>query len=153
MVSLELEARLENLLSTGQKETANIDLFAPIPEREECPICMIPLPLEEDGITFMQCCGKTICCGCTNKNMNNERKKGDKPKCAFCRRPLTKAEKEYMKEIKRLMKNDNPDAFMHMAARYRSGEDGVLQSNTKALEMYIRSAELGKAQAVRSLYS
>ena len=44
MVSLELEARLDNLLSTAQAETANIDLFAPIQEKEECPICLIPLP-------------------------------------------------------------------------------------------------------------
>ena len=43
MVSLELEARLDNLLATAQKETADIDLFAPIPDKNECPMCMIPL--------------------------------------------------------------------------------------------------------------
>ena len=43
MVSLELEARLDNLLATAQEETA--DMFAPIPEKEECPICLLPLPL------------------------------------------------------------------------------------------------------------
>ena len=31
---------------------------------------------------------------------------------------------------------------MHMATRYHSG-DGVMQSDTKSLEMYIRTAELG----------
>ena len=46
MASLELKARLDTLLSTAQAETADIDLFATIDiqEREECPICMIPLP-------------------------------------------------------------------------------------------------------------
>jgi len=34
----ELEARLNNLLSTAQVETKDIDLFAPIEEKEECPI-------------------------------------------------------------------------------------------------------------------
>ena len=35
MVSLELEARLDNLLATAQEETKDIDLFAPIQERED----------------------------------------------------------------------------------------------------------------------
>lgn len=42
MPTLELDARLDNLLSTTQAETADIDLFAPIQEREECPICLLP---------------------------------------------------------------------------------------------------------------
>ena len=35
-----MEARLDNLL-TAQEETANDDLYAPIAEREECPICLL----------------------------------------------------------------------------------------------------------------
>ena len=50
MVSLELEARLDNLLATAQEETADIDMFAPIPEKEECPICLLPLPLLNDEL-------------------------------------------------------------------------------------------------------
>ena len=73
--SLELEARLDNLLSTTQAETADIDIFAPIPEREECPICMIPLPLEE-GYIFFTCCGKNMCNGCIHKSTLTEKKKG-----------------------------------------------------------------------------
>jgi len=46
MATLELEARLDNLLATAQTETADIDLLAPLPEREECPICLIPLPIK-----------------------------------------------------------------------------------------------------------
>ena len=36
MTSLELETRLDNLLATAQIETAAIDLYAPMAEREEC---------------------------------------------------------------------------------------------------------------------
>ena len=39
------------------------------------------------------------------------------------------------------MQKKNPEAFVMMATRYRSG-NGVLQSDTKSLEMYIRAAEL-----------
>lgn len=33
-------------------------------EREECPICMLPLSGREMSESFMTCCGKTICNGC-----------------------------------------------------------------------------------------
>ena len=85
MVSLELEARLDNLLSTAQTETADIDLFAPIPEREECPICMIPFHIEEGGVIFMSCCGKNVCKGCICKNVITDDQAGAEHKCAFCR--------------------------------------------------------------------
>lgn len=93
MASLELEARLDNLLSTGQRETADSDIFAPIPEREECPICLIPLPLVECEISFYACCGKSICRGCTWKHMLSDMKSGIShrdQKCSLCRQPPIK---------------------------------------------------------------
>ena len=143
--ALELEARLDNLLSTAQAETADIDIFAPIPEREECPICMQPLPLYGCESNFMSCCGKTICNGCVYKEVLNDLKNGlskhalfNERKCAFCRQTLGNV----TKATKKLMKKNNPDAFMMMAASYKEGADGVIQSDTKALEMCIRAAEL-----------
>jgi len=47
MTTLELGARLDNLLFTAKEETANDDLYAPILLREECPICLLPLPIKE----------------------------------------------------------------------------------------------------------
>ena len=44
------------------------------------------------------------------------------------------------------MKKNNPRAFMQMARACKSG-DGVFQSDTRSLEMYIRAAELGHDQA------
>ena len=147
MVSLELDARLDNLLSTAQAETANIDLYKPIPEREECPICLIPLPIDGEEIIFMTCCGKEICAGCMGKSFITAKAKGkEKPsdmKCAFCCEPSSHND---IKKMKRLMKNNNPLAYNQMALSYESG-DGVFQSDTKALEMYIRAAELGNADA------
>ena len=149
MVSLELEARLDNLLSTAQEETSDIDLFAPITEREECPICLLPLPIKEGQIVFMPCCGKDICKGCICKQKMNDVKNGTahEQKCAFCRQ----SPPNIVKAIKKLMKKNNPDAFMCMAFKHKLGEDGVLQSDTKALEMFIRAAELGHANAFEKL--
>ena len=148
MVLLELDARLDNLLSTSQEETADIDIFAPIPDREECPICMIPLPIIE-GKTFFSCCGKMICDGCNHKSVMTEKKKGiriEEQKCAFCQRTLESTFKNEIKLLKRLTKKNNPHALMSMANAYRSGAE-VFQSDTRALEMYICAAELGHPTA------
>ena len=148
MATLDLEARLDNLLSTAQAETADIDLFAPIIEREDCPICMIPLPINEDQNVFKACCGKSICMGCAIKHrLTDKDKKGaswrDDYKCPFCQQPKSGS---VIKSLKKLMKKNNPDAFMQMAKGYKEG-DGVLQSDTRTLEMHIRAAELGHANA------
>ena len=150
MATLELEARLDNLLATAQRETANIDLFAPIKEREECPICMIPLTLVDGETYFSSCCGKRICCGCSYKSLVNDIKNGvpaHECKCAFCRQPRIQSDMREIKSLKKLMKKNNIQAFMTMAEKYESGADGVLQSNTRALEMRIRAAELGHPEA------
>jgi len=151
MVSLELEARLDNLLSTAQEETIDIDIFAPIPEREECPICLIPLP-NSNEVIYLSCCGKRICKGCINKNMITGLKKGKRileQKCAFCQQTLAPGQKR-IKSLKKLMKKNDPYAFIEMARCYKTG-DWVFQSETKSLEMYIRAAELGHAVAFGKL--
>jgi len=151
MASLELEARLDNLLSTAQKETANIDLFAPMAENEECPICLIPLPLHDGEVVFMTCCGKQICNGCTYKEVMNDMKNGLlESKCAFCRQPDRNEGKPNIKRIKKLMKKKNPEAFMQMAVYYKEGRN-VIQSDTRALEMYICAAELSHSNAYVSI--
>ena len=48
------------------------------------------------------------------------------------------------------MKKNNPQSFIQMADKYRSG-DGVFQSDTKSLEMYICAAELGNAEAYENI--
>ena len=64
-------------------------------------------------------------------------------KCAFCCQPPPKSQ---IKALRKLMKKNNPDAFFIMAERYKSG-DGVLQSDTRSFEMYIRASELGDAKS------
>jgi len=72
-------------------------------------------------------------------NINTE---VEKFKCAYCRQPGPKSD---IKALKKLMKKNNTQAFIQMADKYESGE-GVFQSDTKALEMYIRAAEIGCAE-------
>lgn len=152
MASLELEARLENLLNTAQKETKDIDLFGSIPEKEECPICLIPLPINKDEICFMLCCAKFICQGCSYKEVltgiNNglsEHALLNEQKCALCRQVMKG--KNIMKQRKKLIKKNNANAYIQMACLYRDGEEGLIQSYTRSLEMSIKAAELDHVEA------
>lgn len=142
---LELEARIDNLLSTAQTETDDIDIFAPIVLREECPICLLLHPINEGEVQFMPCCGKKICSGCVYKNVITEDEKGataEEFKCAFCRRKVG----DGVKALKKLLKKNSHEAHLQMAYKYQFGEL-EFQSDTKALEMFIKAAELGNPQA------
>ena len=143
----ELEARLDKLLATAQAEVADTDLFAPLIEREECPICLLPLPILNNESLYMTCCGKRICEGCFYVSYTTAMKEGvpkHKLKCPFCRQITSKIND--IKALKKLMNNNHSTAFLQMADRYESGS-GVVQSDTKKLEMYIRAAELGDKEA------
>lgn len=146
MASLEIEARLDNLLTTTQTEMADVNLFAPITDRDECPICLLPFPIRMDSLSFFACCGKYVCVGCTYKNMMVEADKAEnggvqrEHKCPFCRLPIND------KQLKKLIKKNHPLAFMQMGYHYQTGT-GVIQSDSKSLDMFIRAAELGVAQA------
>src|SRR6056300_1524944 len=49
--------------------------------RGECPLCFLPMPLDNAKCTFYSCCSESICDGCYYVNgMNNG---GNR--CPFCR--------------------------------------------------------------------
>ena len=77
MAALELDARLDNLLSTAQVATADIDLFAPITYKEECPLCLIPLPREDNQSTFAECCGKECAVAASSETWRPRKLRGE----------------------------------------------------------------------------
>ena len=79
-------------------------LFKDHPPPEECPICFLPLPLDDGQITFEVCCGKDICNGCVYAMDEREGAK----LCAFCRTPCAESEEEYVKRNKLLMEKVMP---------------------------------------------
>jgi len=54
----------------------------------DCPICMIPVPLNATKARLMACCSKVICIGCFHANFIREAKASLDPKCTFCRQPV-----------------------------------------------------------------
>ena len=124
-------------------------LFIQPPPREECPICMLPLPLDAYQVIYKSCCGKDICNGCINtmfKTGGNNMKL-----CPFCKAPPAKSEEEHIKRTKNLMEKGNADAFNQLAGCYAQGILGLPQDWAKSNELLMKAGELGSAEAYLNL--
>ena len=137
----DLNNKLNELLLRGQTEVADIDLYAPIPPKEDCPICFLPLPIRNDESCYMTCCGTVLCFGCIHSSQVN----GLKDLCAFCRQPFGDGIDNA--RVKKRMEHEDPIAFNEMARRHWMGKCGVEVNVRKALDLTIRAAELGMAEA------
>ena len=118
---------------------------------EECPICMLPLPVYENhaGTTFRSCCGKRICNGCiyTMQESGGENMK----LCPFCKAPIARSVEEEIKRLKKLMENGNGDAFEVLGGLYENGIYGLPQDWEKANELFLKAGELGCAMGYYNL--
>ncbi len=109
----------------------------------ECPICCLPLPIDQKKSTFMECCSKIICNGCARANAKREITAGLEKRCVFCREPLSKSKEEINKRcMKRIKENNDPVAMCHMGKkRYHEGDYET------AFKYLTKAAELGVADA------
>ena len=69
--SLQIEQQIERIRLAAEmaSETAANRTEDPLKNwtrlrNEECPICMLPLPLEPSEFNYCVTCGKTVCMGC-----------------------------------------------------------------------------------------
>jgi len=116
-------------------------------EREECPICLIPLINGNQTESFMACCGKSICIGCIYAMKMSE----GKDLCAFCRTPPPSSDEEQVKRLYKLMDKGNANAFDTLGACYFSGTHGLPQDRQRANELYQKAGELGCANSYYNL--
>ena len=108
----------------------------------DCPICMLPVPLDEKKSGIHSCCGKVICHGCAIANDKRAMELRIENTCAFCREPFPKTEEEeYTQMMKRIEAND--PAVMRLEG-WRQYEKGEYRS---AFEYFSKAAELHDAQA------
>jgi hypothetical protein len=108
----------------------------------DCPICLIPLPLEERKYGMKTCCSKIVCNGCIYANATREIKERLKHACPFCRCPMatSKAEDD-VNFMKRLEVNDPLTMCQMGKERYLEGD------YSGAFEYWSKSAGLGDADA------
>jgi tetratricopeptide (TPR) repeat protein len=109
----------------------------------ECPLCCLPMPLDQTKSRFMSCCSKSICNGCHYANQKREYKAGLMRRCAFCREPLPKSGEEiHQKRVMKRVKKNDPVALCQMGNKhYHEGD------HETAFEYFKKAAELGDTRA------
>ena len=108
----------------------------------DCPICSLPLPLDQEKSSTYQCCSKTICYGCALAHQVRQFKMGLQCSCPFCREPSLITEEEWDRHrMKRIEANDPVAMCMEGWKQYIKGE------YRRAFEYLSKAAELGDAGA------
>lgn len=115
-------------------------LFAQPRKREDCPICCLTLPYDDEEIGYMPCCGKFICHGCID-NLTREY-------CPYCNTPAAQSDREIRNMFtKRIEKYNDPIAMYNLGCFYNRGMNGYDIDDAKAVELFQRASELGSAEA------
>jgi len=100
-------------------ELFDLKLFAQPPRKEECPICCITRPFNDEESTYMTCCGKIICCGC-RWHLQREH-------CPFCNAGIPRsAEERNRRLLDRIDKYNDPAAMSQLGSEYFYAEGSVV---------------------------
>ena len=120
---------------------------------EECPICMMRLPLGADEHLYQACCGKTICRGCliASEKAQSEDLTDPYPPCAFCRRPPPSSLEELLEQLdERIDEYIDPMAVIAMAGMYHVG-DIVPKDDKKYFEYSVKASDMGNVYGMHSV--
>ena len=117
-------------------------LFKQPPPREDCPICMIRLPVLDTGRRYMSCCGKVICSGCNHAPVYDNEGNVVAGTCPFCRTPNPVTNEEVIKRVKKRAEAEDPHAIHMVGMFYSEGKYDFPQNYAKALELWHRAGEL-----------
>jgi tetratricopeptide (TPR) repeat protein len=114
----------------------------------DCPICMIPLPIDPENCPFNACCGKVICDGCAHANAMREMQAKLEHKCPFCRKPVPTTDKEIEENVMKRIEANDPVAMLYQGVEYYKKGD-----YSSAFEYYTKAAVLGDTEAHYNLSS
>eukprot|EP00985_Skeletonema_marinoi_P018674 scaffold10482_cov89-Skeletonema_marinoi.AAC.4 len=106
----------------------------------DCPICCLPISLDQKKSTLMSCCSKIICNGCVYSNDIRIYQEKLVSACPFCRHLDPKTKDEEIKNIMKRVNANDPVAMVQMGLRRY--EDGDYDSAFKYVN---KAAELGDA--------
>ena len=110
-------------------------------QKDDCPICQLPLPLDPGQSMLHKCCMKEVCDGCVVAAL----KRGMKD-CPSCRTPMPE-EEQVLTMVKKRVDKDDPAAIYFLGQQYDLGEYGLEKDVPRAVELYERAAELGVKEA------
>ena len=133
----ERAAELKDKILFKQPEGSHMD---------DCPICFLPIPLQNDLSRMTVCCSKKICMGCTYFNAIRERKENLPHKCPFCRQRSPESAEESLKILKDRAAIKCPVAMRQVGnLHYQDGDFPT------AVDFYTRAAEKDDAVAHKML--
>ena len=108
----------------------------------DCPICCLPLPIDQRKSTLTSCCSKYICKGCEYANTKRELEGRLQLRCPFCRKVESLTYEENIKHLMKRVEANDPAAMCEMGTgRYQRGDYNA------AYEYFTRAAALGDVQA------
>ena len=122
-------------------------LFKQPPQLEDCQICFLRLPSLGTGVRYNSCCGKIICSGCIHAGATT----GDDKLCPFCRAPAPTSDDENNRRVKKRIELGDAQAMYELGCDYSQGLHGLTQNMEKALELWHRAGELGKAAGYHNI--
>ena len=112
-------------------------------EKDDCPICQLPLPVDPGQSSSRPCCMKEVCNGCTLAAV-----KRGMSDCPFCRAPMPLTQSsQTLAIVKKRVGKDDPVAIWQLGNKYQFGQLGLEKDVTRAIELYERAAELGVKEA------
>eukprot|EP00984_Skeletonema_dohrnii_P003604 scaffold1220_cov104-Skeletonema_dohrnii-CCMP3373.AAC.9 len=116
----------------------------------DCPICCLPLPVDGEKSTLMECCSKVICLGCDVANQRREIKESLENICPFCRKAAPTTDEEADMNLMKRVKANDPIALRQIGQlRYNEGGyDASFQYWTKAA----RLGDVGAHYALACMY-
>jgi len=118
-------------------------LFREPPPKEDCPICFLPLP-RQNQTSYQTCCGKNLCCGCVYAAY------AVSDACPFCREPMPSVAEMHKLTQRRIEANDAV-AWQARGMDYTMCDGSFPQDKKKAIKLWYRAAEFGSINAHVSL--
>ena len=122
-------------------------LFKQPPQRDECDICMLTLPLHPEEHRYQPCCGKVLCFGCIYAAFTAD----NRMLCPFCRTPVHISEGEGIERTKKRAEVDDAVAMCQLGCFYYHGQMGLPRNYDKAMELFLRAGELGYATSYSNI--
>ena len=132
------------------------------PPRDECPICLLPLPVRSDDIVHRSCCNSKICKGCINEHAKVLAKGGAfrmpamfealkvLSSCPLCRsqpfkEELTGKDEDMRRLQKKLAKAGSHEAMYAIGLDYYNGEKGKVDK-VEGFKWIERASNAGNAK-------
>ena len=105
----------------------------------DCPICFLPLPLDERKSAKMFCCSNKICHGCSYAFQLHSKQH---PVCPYCRAKVAMNQEQTITQLKNRIKVNDPVAISQMGSIYFHGGDPKT-----AKDYWKKASELGDVGA------